>query len=113
MLQRHVMESNVRPEYKGAALEAKEASTWALHDIYKWWPMCARHGGLWSRRSEQVFDASNPQDLNDGIGTIAGCAVTEGKSPWQLVRLLRDQCGGHEGKRQSQRSRRCRRYRRV
>jgi translation initiation factor IF-2 len=95
---------NVRPESKGAALAAKEGVDVRLYTIiYEVVAdvRAAMEGLLEPTFREQVFGRVEIRQIFNiaGIGTIAGCAVTEGKiARGNLVRLLRDQVVVHEGK---------------
>jgi translation initiation factor IF-2 len=95
---------NVRPESKGAALAAKEGVDVRLYTIiYEVVAdvRAAMEGLLEPTFREQVFGRVEVRQIFNiaGVGTIAGCAVTEGKiARGNLVRLLRDQVVVHEGK---------------
>ena len=95
---------NVRPESKGAALAAKEGVDVRLYTIiYEVVAdvRAAMEGLLEPTFREQVFGRVEIRQIFNiaGIGTIAGCSVTEGKiARGNLVRLLRDQVVVHEGK---------------
>ncbi|HET9917353.1 MAG TPA: translation initiation factor IF-2 [Candidatus Binatia bacterium] len=95
---------NVRPESKGAALAAKEGVDVRLYTIiYEVVAdvRAAMEGLLEPTFREQVFGRVEIRQIFNiaGVGTIAGCAVTEGKiARGNLVRLLRDQVVVHEGK---------------
>jgi translation initiation factor IF-2 len=95
---------NVRPESKGAALAAKEGVDVRLYTIiYEAVAdvRAAMEGMLEPTYREQTHGRVEiRQTFNiQGVGTIAGCYVTEGKiQRGSLVRLLRDQVVVHEGK---------------
>ena len=95
---------NVRPESKGAALAAKEGVDVRLYTIiYEVVAdvRAAMEGLLEPTFREQVFGRVEIRQIFNiaGVGTIAGCSVTEGKiARGNLVRLLRDQVVVHEGK---------------
>jgi len=95
---------NVRPESKGAALAAKEGVDVRLYTIiYEVVAdvRAAMEGLLEPTFRAQVFGRVEIRQFFNiaGVGTIAGCAVTEGKiARGNLVRLLRDQVVVHEGK---------------
>jgi translation initiation factor IF-2 len=95
---------NVRPESKGAALAAKEGVDVRLYTIiYEVVAdvRAAMEGLLEPTYREQVFGRVEIRQIFNiaGVGTIAGCSVTEGKiSRGNPVRLLRDHVVVHEGK---------------
>jgi translation initiation factor IF-2 len=95
---------NVRPESKGAALAAREGVDVRLYTIiYEVVAdlRAAMEGLLEPTFREQVLGRVEVrQTFNiQGVGTIAGCYVTEGKiQRGNLVRLTRDQVVVHEGK---------------
>ncbi len=95
---------NVRPESKGAALAAQEGVDVRLYTIiYEAVAdvRAAMEGMLEPTYREQtVGRVEIRQTFNiQGVGTVAGCYVTEGKiQRGNLVRLLRDQVVVHEGK---------------
>lgn len=95
---------NVRPESKGAALAAKEGVDVRLYTIiYEAVAdvRAAMEGLLEPTFREQTHGRVEiRQTFNiQGVGTIAGCYVTEGKiTRGSQVRLLRDQVVVHEGK---------------
>ena len=95
---------NVRPESKGAALAAKEGVDVRLYTIiYEAVAdvRAAMEGMLEPTYREQVQGRVDiRQTFNiQGVGTVAGCYVTEGKiQRGNLVRLLRDHVVVHEGK---------------
>jgi translation initiation factor IF-2 len=95
---------NVRPESKGAALAAKEGVDVRLYTIiYEAVAdvRAAMEGLLEPTFREQVFGRVEIRQIFNiaGIGTIAGCHVSEGKiARGHLVRLLRDQVVVHDGK---------------
>ena len=95
---------NVRPESKGAALAAKEGVDVRLYTIiYEAVAdvRAAMEGMLEPVYREQAHGRVEiRQTFNiQGVGTIAGCYVTEGKvQRGSLIRLLRDQVVVHEGK---------------
>lgn len=95
---------NVRPESKGAALAAQEGVDVRLYTIiYEAVAdvRAAMEGMLEPAYREQtVGRVEIRQTFNiQGVGTVAGCYVTEGKiQRGYLVRLLRDQVVVHEGK---------------
>ena len=95
---------NVRPESKGAALASREGVDVRLYTIiYEVVAdvRAAMEGLLEPTYREQVHGRVEVrQTFNiQGIGTIAGCYVTEGKiQRGHLVRLTRDQVVVHEGK---------------
>ncbi|MGE5304388.1 MAG: translation initiation factor IF-2 [Alphaproteobacteria bacterium] len=94
---------NVRPESKGAALAAKEGVDVRLYTIiYEAVAdvRAAMEGMLEPTYREQTLGRVEiRQTFNiQGVGTVAGCYVTEGKiQRGNLVRLLRDQVVVHEG----------------
>ena len=95
---------NVRPESKGAALAAKEGVDVRLYTIiYEVVAdvRAAMEGLLEPTFREQVFGRVEIRQIFNiaGIGTIAGCHVSEGKiARGHMVRLLRDQVVVHDGK---------------
>jgi translation initiation factor IF-2 len=95
---------NVRPESKGAALAAKEGVDVRLYTIiYEVVAdvRAAMEGLLEPTFREQVYGRVEIRQIFNiaGIGTIAGCHVSEGKiARGHLVRLLRDQVVVHDGK---------------
>jgi translation initiation factor IF-2 len=95
---------NVRPESKGAALAAREGVDVRLYTIiYEVVAdlRAAMEGLLEPTFREQIHGRVEVrQTFNiQGVGTIAGCHVTEGKiQRGNLVRLTRDQVVVHEGK---------------
>jgi translation initiation factor IF-2 len=95
---------NVRPESKGAALAAKEGVDVRLYTIiYEAVAdvRAAMEGLLEPTFREQVQGRVDIRQIFNiqGIGTIAGCYVTDGKiQRGNLVRVLRDQVVVHEGK---------------
>jgi len=95
---------NVRPESKGAALAAKEGVDVRLYTIiYEAVAdvRAAMEGMLEPTYREQTQARVEIRQIFNiaGIGTIAGCYVTEGKvARGNMVRLLRDQVVVHEGK---------------
>jgi translation initiation factor IF-2 len=95
---------NVRPESKGAALAAKEGVDVRLYTIiYEAVAdvRAAMEGMLEPTYREQTLGRVEiRQTFNiQGVGTVAGCYVTEGKiQRGSLIRLLRDQVVVHEGK---------------
>jgi translation initiation factor IF-2 len=95
---------NVRPESKGAALAAKEGVDVRLYTIiYEAVAdvRAAMEGMLEPTYREQTHGRVEVrQTFNiQGVGTIAGGYVTEGKiQRGNLIRLLRDQVVVHEGK---------------
>ena len=95
---------NVRPESKGAALAAKEGVDVRLYTIiYEAVAdvRAAMEGMLEPTYREQVHGRVEIRQIFNivGVGTIAGCYVTEGKvARGHSVRLLRDQVVVHEGK---------------
>jgi len=95
---------NVRPESKGAALAAQEGVDVRLYTvIYETVAdvRAAMEGMLDPTYREQTQGRVEIRQIFNiqGIGTVAGCYVTEGKvQRGSLVRLLRDQVVVHEGK---------------
>jgi translation initiation factor IF-2 len=95
---------NVRPESKGAALAAKEGVDVRLYTIiYEAVAdvRAAMEGMLEPTYREQTQARVDVRQIFNiaGVGTIAGCYVTEGKiARGNSVRLLRDQVVVHEGK---------------
>jgi translation initiation factor IF-2 len=95
---------NVRPESKGAALAAKEGVDVRLYTIiYEAVAdvRAAMEGMLEPTFREQTQGRVEIRQIFNiqGVGTIAGCYVTEGKiQRGNLIRLLRDQVVIHEGK---------------
>jgi translation initiation factor IF-2 len=95
---------NVRPESKGAALAAREGVDVRLYTIiYEVVAdiRAAMEGLLEPTFREQVLGRVEiRQTFNiQGVGTIAGCYVTEGKvQRGNLIRLTRDQVVVHDGK---------------
>jgi translation initiation factor IF-2 len=95
---------NVRPESKGAALAAREGVEVRLYTIiYEAVAdvRAAMEGLLEPTFREHVQARVDVRQIFNiaGVGTIAGCYVTEGKiARGNLVRLLRDQVVVHEGK---------------
>jgi translation initiation factor IF-2 len=95
---------NVRPESKGAALAAKEGVDVRLYTIiYEAVAdvRAAMEGMLEPTYREQTQARVEIRQIFNiaGVGTIAGCYVTEGKvARGNMVRLLRDQVVVHEGK---------------
>ncbi len=95
---------NVRPESKGAALAVKEGVDVRLYTvIYEAVAdvKAAMEGMLEPTYREQTLGRVEiRQTFNiQGVGTVAGCYVTEGKvQRGSLVRLLRDHVVVHEGK---------------
>ena len=95
---------NVRPESKGASLAAKEGVDVRLYTIiYEAVAdvRAAMEGMLEPVYREQTHGRVEiRQTFNiQGVGTVAGCYVTEGKiQRGSLIRLLRDQVVVHEGK---------------
>jgi translation initiation factor IF-2 len=95
---------NVRPESKGAVLAAKEGVDVRLYTIiYEAVAdiRAAMEGMLEPTYREQTQARVEIRQIFNiaGVGTIAGCYVTEGKvSRGNLVRLLRDHVVVHEGK---------------
>jgi translation initiation factor IF-2 len=95
---------NVRPESKGAALAAQEGVDVRLYTIiYEAVAdvRAAMEGMLEPTYREQTQGRVEVrQTFNiQGVGTVAGCYVTEGKiQRGSLIRLLRDQVVVHEGK---------------
>src|ERR687892_1395006 len=99
-----VLGFNVRPESKGAALAAKEGVDVRLYTIiYEAVAdlRAAMEGMLEPTFGEQTQGRVEVRQIFNiaGVGTIAGCYVTEGKiQRGNLIRLLRDQVVIHEGK---------------
>ena len=95
---------NVRPESKGQALAAQEGVDVRLYTIiYEAVAdvRAAMEGMLEPTFREQTQGRVEIRQIFNiqGVGTIAGCHVTEGKiQRGNLVRLLRDQVVVHEGK---------------
>jgi translation initiation factor IF-2 len=95
---------NVRPESKGAALAAKEGVDVRLYTIiYEAVAdvRAAMEGMLEPTYREQTQARVDVRQIFNiaGVGTIAGCYVTEGKiARGNSVRLLRDQVVVHDGK---------------
>ena len=95
---------NVRPESKAAALATKEGVDVRLYTIiYEAVAdvRAAMEGMLEPVFREQVQGRVEVRQVFNiqGVGTIAGCYVTEGKiQRGNLVRLLRDHVVVHEGK---------------
>jgi len=95
---------NVRPESKGAALAAKEGVDVRLYTIiYEAVAdvRAAMEGMLEPTYREQTQARVDVRQIFNiaGVGTIAGCYVTEGKiARGNSVRLLRDQVVVHESK---------------
>jgi translation initiation factor IF-2 len=95
---------NVRPESKGAALAAKEGVDVRLYTIiYEAVAdvRAAMEGMLEPTFREQTQGRVEIRQIFNiaGVGTIAGCHVTEGKiSRAYTIRLLRDQVVVHEGR---------------
>jgi translation initiation factor IF-2 len=95
---------NVRPESKGATLAAKEGVDVRLYTIiYEAVAdvRAAMEGMLEPTYREQTQARVEIRQIFNiaGVGTIAGCYVTEGKiARGNMVRLLRDQVVVHEGK---------------
>jgi translation initiation factor IF-2 len=95
---------NVRPESKGAVLAAREGVDVRLYTIiYEVVAdlRAAMEGLLEPTYREQVHGRVEiRQTFNiQGVGTVAGCYVTEGKiQRGNQVRLTRDQVVVHEGK---------------
>jgi len=95
---------NVRPESKAAHLAAQEGVDVRLYTIIydaiadvK----AAMEGMLEPTYREQLHGRVEVREIFNilGVGTVAGCHVTEGKvQRSSLVRLLRDQVVVHEGK---------------
>lgn len=95
---------NVRPESKGAALATQEGVDVRLYtviyetvaDVH-----AAMEGMLEPTYREQMHGRVEIRQIFNiqGVGTVAGCYVTEGKiQRGSLVRVLRDQVVVHEGK---------------
>jgi len=95
---------NVRPESKGAALASKEGVDVRLYTIiYEAVAdvRAAMEGMLEPTFREQVHGRAEIRQIFNivGVGTIAGCHVSEGKvARGHMIRLLRDQVVVHEGK---------------
>jgi translation initiation factor IF-2 len=95
---------NVRPESKGAALATREGVEVRLYTIiYEAVAdvRAAMEGMLEPTFREQILARVDVRQIFNiaGVGTIAGCYVTEGKiARGNSVRLLRDQVVVHEGK---------------
>ncbi|HWO41882.1 MAG TPA: translation initiation factor IF-2 [Candidatus Eisenbacteria bacterium] len=95
---------NVRPESKAAALASHEGVDVRLYTIiYEAVAdvRAAMEGMLEPTYREQVLGRVEVRQIFNiqGVGTIAGCYVTEGKiQRGNLIRLLRDQVVVHEGK---------------
>ncbi|HZD40077.1 MAG TPA: translation initiation factor IF-2, partial [Terriglobales bacterium] len=95
---------NVRPESKGAALASQEGVDVRLYTvIYEAVAdvRAAMEGMLEPTYREQTHGRVEIRQIFSiqGIGTVAGCYVTEGKiQRGSLVRVLRDQIVVHEGK---------------
>ncbi|MBM2806039.1 MAG: infB, partial [Deltaproteobacteria bacterium] len=95
---------NVRPESKGAALASREGVDVRLYTIiYEAVAdvQAAMEGMLEPTFREQVHGRVEIRQIFNivGVGTIAGCHVSEGKvARGHMVRLLRDQVVVHEGK---------------
>jgi len=95
---------NVRPESKGAALAAQEGVDVRLYTvIYETVAdvRAAMEGMLEPTYRDQTLGRVEIRQIFtiQGVGTVAGCYVTEGKvQRGSLVRLLRDQVVVHEGK---------------
>ncbi|MBI4529127.1 MAG: translation initiation factor IF-2 [Deltaproteobacteria bacterium] len=95
---------NVRPEAKAAHLAAQEGVDVRLYTIiYEAIAdiRAAMEGMLEPVYREQVHGRVDVRQIFTihGVGTVAGCYVTEGKiQRSSLVRLLRDQVVVHEGK---------------
>ena len=95
---------NVRPESKGAALAAQEGVDVRLYTIiYEAVAdvRAAMEGMLEPTYREQTQARVDVRQIFNiaGVGTIAGCYVTEGKlARGNSVRLLRDQVVVHDGK---------------
>ena len=95
---------NVRPESKGAALAGKEGVDVRLYTII--YEAVADVRAAMEGMLEPIYREQTQgrvevrQTFNiQGVGTIAGCYVTEGKiQRGNLIRLLRDQVVVHEGK---------------
>ena len=95
---------NVRPESKAASLAAQERVDVRLYTvIYEAVSdvRAAMEGMLEPTYREQTHGRVEVRQIFNiqGMGTVAGCYVTEGKiQRGSLVRLLRDQVVVHEGK---------------
>ncbi|MEK7342118.1 MAG: translation initiation factor IF-2 [Candidatus Binatota bacterium] len=95
---------NVRPESKGANLAAQEGVDVRLYTIiYEVIAdlRAAMEGMLEPAYREQVHGRIEVREVFNiqGVGTVAGCHVSEGKvQRSSLIRLLRDQVVIHEGK---------------
>ncbi|MBI4488470.1 MAG: translation initiation factor IF-2, partial [Deltaproteobacteria bacterium] len=95
---------NVRPEAKGANLAAQEGVDVRLYTvIYEAIAdiKAAMEGMLEPTYREQIHGRVEVREIFNvrGVGTIAGCYVTEGKiQRSSLLRLLRDHVVIHEGK---------------
>ena len=99
-----VLGFNVRPESKGAALAAKEGVDVRLYTIiYEVIAdlRAAMEGLLEPTYREQAHGRVDVRQIFNiqGIGTVAGCYVTEGKiQRGSMIRLLRDHVVVFEGK---------------
>ncbi|MEK6562399.1 MAG: EF-Tu/IF-2/RF-3 family GTPase, partial [Candidatus Binatota bacterium] len=95
---------NVRPEVKGANLAAQEGVDVRLYTvIYEAIADlgAAMEGLLEPTYKEQIHGRVEVREVFNiqGVGTVAGCSVTDGKiQRSSLIRLLRDQVVVHEGK---------------
>lgn len=95
---------NVRPEVKGATLAAQEGVDVRLYTvIYEAIADlgAAMEGMLEPTYKEQIHGRVEVREVFNiqGVGTVAGCSVTDGKiQRSSLIRLLRDQVVVHEGK---------------
>jgi translation initiation factor IF-2 len=95
---------NVRPEAKGANLAAQEGVDVRLYTvIYEAIAdiRAAMEGMLEPTYREQTQGRVEVREIFNihGVGTVAGCYVTDGKiQRSSLIRLLRDQVVVHEGK---------------
>ena len=95
---------NVRPEVKGANLAAQEGVDVRLYTvIYEVIADlgAAMEGMLEPTYKEQIHGRVEVREVFNiqGVGTVAGCSVTDGKiQRSSLIRLLRDQVVVHEGK---------------
>lgn len=95
---------NVRPEVKGATLAAQEGVDVRLYTvIYEAIADlgAAMEGLLEPTYKEQIHGRVEVREVFNiqGVGTVAGCSVTDGKiQRSSLIRLLRDQVVVHEGK---------------
>ena len=95
---------NVRPEVKGANLAAQEGVDVRLYTvIYEAIADlgAAMEGMLEPTYKEQIHGRVEVREVFNiqGVGTVAGCSVTDGKiQRSSLIRLLRDQVVVHEGK---------------